>query len=116
MLILCRLRLYYRIQNTEHQFWGVGPTGNGSNEWGKALERLRHKFQGFAQGIVQSSPYGAINRARLDVFQGTNPRPSFDIMSSHPVIYNGKRYPTSFHLYQSLKVYSPVLFCFNLGI
>lgn len=96
------------IQDTGRLFWGVGPTGSGLNEWGKVLERLRRRFKGFALVDTQFVNPNAPPCARLFLFHVTYPHPNFNIMSSHPAIYNGKRYPTSFHLYQSLKVCKPM--------
>jgi len=93
------------VNNTEHSFWGIGPTGDGSNEWGKALERLRASIREFGVDKFQSVD-ATFSRVRVLVFNTANPYSSFDMLSPHPVIYNGLRYPTGFHLYQSLK-FSP---------
>jgi hypothetical protein len=41
---------------------------------------------------------------RILFYHKHNPHYGFTNFSSHPVIYNGKRYPTSEHLFQSFKV------------
>jgi predicted NAD-dependent protein-ADP-ribosyltransferase YbiA (DUF1768 family) len=88
-----------QTQDRPHPFWGQGPTGEGPNEWGKALMRLRAELRAFA-----NAPKRGHNRARVLVFGGLNPHLCFDPKSPHPIISYGQRYPTSFHLYQSRKV------------
>jgi hypothetical protein len=45
-------------------------------------------------------------RARILFYHKNDPYYGFTNFSPHPVIYKGKRYPTSEHLFQSFKVSS----------
>ena len=49
-------------------------------------------------------------RHRILFYHRHDPHYGFTNFSPHPVVFNGKRYPTSEHLFQSFKV------CFVLGI
>jgi len=53
---------------------------------------------------------------RILFYHKHNPHYGFTNFSSHPVVYNGKRYPTSEHLFQSFKVLHTFFFLNGLLI
>jgi diaminohydroxyphosphoribosylaminopyrimidine deaminase/5-amino-6-(5-phosphoribosylamino)uracil reductase len=53
---------------------------------------------------------------RILFYHKHNPHYGFTNFSSHPVVYKGKRYPTSEHLFQSFKVHTSFLFLNGLLI
>jgi len=97
------LTLVVAIQNTGHLLWGIGPKGDGPNELGKALERLRGRFLGLRLQFDHSSP----TCAPVHIYPSYERPPPFDMLSPHPVIFDGQRYPTGIHLYHAFKVSSP---------
>lgn len=52
------------------------------------------------------SPRQSLPRKRILFYHKHDPYYGFTNFSPHPVIYNGKKYPTSEHLFQSFKVFS----------
>ncbi|KAJ7919322.1 hypothetical protein B0H13DRAFT_250359 [Mycena leptocephala] len=77
--------------SAEDAFWGVGSNGDGRNELGKALERLRAKLRSLSQ------------RPTIMFYNQKSPYYFFTNLSPHPVAYNGEMYPTAEHLFQAFK-------------
>ncbi|KAJ7492059.1 hypothetical protein FB451DRAFT_1022046 [Mycena latifolia] len=80
--------------SAEDAFWGIGKNGDGRNELGKALQRLRTKLRLANQ---RSEHHRILFHDRNDPYY------SFTNVSAHPVAYNGEVYPTSEHLFQAFK-------------
>lgn len=60
---------------------------------------------------IQTPTTSSSSRPRLLFYDKDKPYYEFTNFSPHPVYYNGQRYPTSEHLFQSFKVHStPILF------
>lgn len=55
----------------------------------------------------KSSPSTPQSRPRILFYHKKDPYYGFTNFSEHPVIYKGKKYPTSEHLFQSFKVGGP---------
>jgi len=51
------------------------------------------------------------NRRKILFYNKNEPHYGFTNFSPHPVMYQGKRYPTSEHLFQSFKVGGKILRC-----
>jgi hypothetical protein len=73
-----------------------------------------HLPTNIAQQGSNSKPSSA--RARILFYHKSDPYYGFTNFSAHPVIYKGKKYPTSEHLFQSFKVCGVFYFApsFNL--
>lgn len=54
------------------------------------------------------SPRSSPTRSRILFYHKHDPHYGFTNFSAHPVIYKGKKYPTSEHLFQSFKVSSKI--------
>ena len=67
-----------------------------------------HLSTNIAQQGSSSKPPSA--RARILFYHKSDPYYGFTNFSPHPVIYKGKKYPTSEHLFQSFKVRGVFLF------
>lgn len=52
------------------------------------------------------------NRTKILFYNKDEPHYGFTNFSPHSVMYHGKKYPTSEHLFQSLKVCERILLCF----
>ncbi|KAJ6513727.1 hypothetical protein C8R47DRAFT_1091704 [Mycena vitilis] len=100
LLAPCDAELIY---STTGDFWGVGKDGNGRNEYGKMLERLRSIISAQDAATSISAPQPPAHQRiyvypyRKDQYHGLSTR------SPHPVEYNGKLYPTCEHLFQAFK-------------
>ena len=55
-------------------------------------------------------------RERIAFYEKNKPFYEFTNFSAHDVVYGGKRYPTSEHLFQSFKVGYMVHSCINLTL
>lgn len=53
--------------------------------------------------LASSDELGS-GRQKILFYHSHDPHYGFTNFSDHPVVYNGKRYPTSEHLFQSFKV------------
>ncbi|THH29605.1 hypothetical protein EUX98_g4582 [Antrodiella citrinella] len=98
-------------------FWGVGSDGVGRNEFGKLLARHRDELRrGGSSKRRTSSPHypstrdldtsvrgRTSSRRPIRFFAKSQPHYGFSNYASYPVVYNGKRYPTSQHLFQAFK-------------
>ncbi|TFK36687.1 hypothetical protein BDQ12DRAFT_736773 [Crucibulum laeve] len=98
-------------------FWGIGINGNGRNELGKSLERVRAQlstqqmgearaFNFPPQPTMQSghSKFGPTSSSRVVAFHHRHgPLSEFSNSSPYSVSYRGLEYPTSEHLYQAMK-------------
>jgi predicted NAD-dependent protein-ADP-ribosyltransferase YbiA (DUF1768 family) len=89
-LFALSLLLFCLQDSAEDAFWGVGKNGDGRNELGKALERLRAKLR----STEDSRP---LQRPVILFYDQKNPWYCFANLSGHPVAYNGEMYPTSEH-------------------
>ncbi|KAJ7604668.1 hypothetical protein DFH06DRAFT_274695 [Mycena polygramma] len=92
------------VYSTTGDFWGVGKDGNGRNEYGKMLERLRGIIS--AQDAATSNPAPQPMPARQRVFVYPYRKDQYHGLSTrspHPVEYSGKLYPTCEHLFQAFK-------------
>ncbi|KAJ6611490.1 hypothetical protein B0H10DRAFT_2056247 [Mycena sp. CBHHK59/15] len=69
---------------------------------GAASSAVGKLLHGHANGYPAQRPPGQ-SRARILFYESTDPHYGFTNFSAHDVIYHGKRYPTSEHLFQAMK-------------
>ncbi|KAH8100871.1 hypothetical protein BXZ70DRAFT_907037 [Cristinia sonorae] len=105
-------------------YWGVGKDGHGRNEFGRILQRLRKDLRRGGNSRSRkryssprsssrpreetrySSDRGRRTQGSVHFFDPHQPHFGFNNFSPYPVKYQGKRYPTSQHLFQALKPFS----------